>query len=133
MTKEKRSPGVIPTLSESQEHVVVGYVVTLILEGKEAQPRTVTDFVLEHFGSTYSEKSAKRLLRRYGFSYRKVQTKSKGFTFDEEVMVDLYFEFVSSIQTEDFVCQPRWRVASIDFTHTSHRTRADHSWAISGG
>jgi transposase len=119
-------------LDEDQMDQLVGFVVWRILEKEPVHLKTVCTFTRDSFGIPIDDSTALRYLTDNGFTHRKTQTKSGGYTMDYDFLTDLYYDWVIDHRRKIFNAYPLGFICSIDFTYTSHRSYNKKSYGVRG-
>ncbi len=119
-------------LERVQQDISSGWVLEQLEGGVAVHLQPFCDFILAHFNIKIALSTALLYLNEDGFTSRTLQKKSKGFTVDLEQLRSHLWKWVSSHQNQ-FKIIPRSKLASIDFTFTSHRTDRGSGFGIKGG
>ena len=130
ISTEKNS-GRISLLDREQLDVAAGFVLSQNIHGKPVHVIDYQKFVKDSIGVELSDSTARSYLKADGFSYKSMKNKGKSFSVDTNALTrDLW----NWVQKQDFttVHTYRQRLASIDFTFTSHRTEKISGFAVTG-
>lgn len=127
VSNEKQS-GNPAVCDREQRDITSGWVLDQNSHGEAVHLETYCSFVWDQFGVEISHTTAFRYLHEDGFSYRTMQKKAKTFAVDIDILKQELWEWVDNQKfTSD-----RSRIASVDFTFTSHRTERASSFAARG-
>lgn len=119
-------------LDRDQLDVASGFVLSENIRGASVHVQDYQRFVKDIFQVGLSDSTVRNYLKGDGFSYRTLNNKGKSFCINSEALSK---ELWNWIQEQDFttIRKIRQRLASIDFTFTSHRTEKFSGYAVEGG
>lgn len=120
-------------LMREQRDIAGGWLLSQNLRGISVHLSDYRNFCDEHFGRLLSKATVSRYLKEDGFSYRAMQSKTKGFTVDIVSLRRQLWDWVQTQRKEGLFNIQRSLLASIDFTFTGHRTERNSSFASQGG
>lgn len=128
---EKRT-GRTPTLDAAQEEKIKDFVRAKNSRNELIALRDVRKFVHDEFGCEYSDPSCSRLMHRLGMTNKKCRTKSAGFKYTADELVDMYWQYILDLRAKWKIYKDPSLLASIDTTFTSEAKRDEHSWSDKG-
>ncbi len=97
--------------------------------GSKTKLDDVVDFCAKELEIPVHVATASRLMRELGFSSRKMQAKSSGFSVDVDGAVEMAYQWLA-VHHNSFIPSKVW---SIDCVFTGHRTDTHKSFVVSGG
>lgn len=128
-----KATGAEVLMSREQRDIAGGWVLAQNLVGAPVHLTGYSAFCREQFHQPLSAQTASRYLREDGFSYRIMQSKTKGFSLDVEALRGQVWEWVQKSRSVGLFEIGRRRLASLDFTFTGHRTERCSGFASHGG
>ena len=105
-------------LSEQEEEIVLGFVITRNRQFEKVTCRCVQVFIQAQFGIPVSPEYARLFLVNHEFSSRAAQTKRKTKDLSVDVQTKVYLKYSRWARENVFAKYARSRIASIDCTYT---------------
>lgn len=130
---EKKQSGNEKKLSGEEEMILVGHVLHSNDRHHPADGKSLVQTTVEFFDKTTSKTMHSRIMSAYGFSSKTVKLTKGGYQLDRAQLRNLYRIFRMELDMEGLKLLGRLRVASLDFTFGSHRTRKESTYALRGG
>jgi len=128
-----KATGATTQLTREDRNIVGGWVLAQNLSGTSVHLADYSTFCKKHFKKQLSTQTASRYLHEDGFSYRTLQSKTKGFSIDAESLRQMMWQWVQRHRAAGLFDISGHLLASADFTFTGHRTERYCSFASLGG
>jgi len=128
-----KATGAPVLLTRAQRDIAGGWLLSQNLRGVPVHRFDYSNFCDAQFGQSLSKQTVSRYLEEDGFSYRTMQSKSKGFMVDILSQRHQLWDWVQTQRKNGLFDVHRSLLASIDFTFTGHRTERNSSFSSQGG
>jgi hypothetical protein len=113
--------------------ILVGHVLHSNDRRHPVDGKLLVQTTVKYFDKTSSKTMHSRIMSAYGFSSKTVKLTKGGYKLDRAQLRNLYRIFRMKLDMEGLKLQGRIRIASLDFTFASHRTRKERTYALRGG
>lgn len=120
-------------LNEEQELLVTGFISSQIENKCPVSNSEVKEFIQHRLGIDLNLRTVQQHSRKLGFSSQKTRTRTRGFKELQDDLAIMYLDFLVNEAHPIFSALPRAKIASIDFTYTTHNHDGVRRLGYQGG
>lgn len=120
-------------MTKEEEHLLAGYVVNSFFVHEPVNVQEAHKFINQEVGVNVCAETVRRRLRDMGFSLKETTIKTGGFLGSTETRANTMLKFLKEEAFPIIQSYGSSKLASIDFTYTSHRKDRRKSLGIRGG
>ena len=129
---EKKKGGRSKAMTSDMLEICAGWILHKNEAGEEVHLKDYRDFVQQSFSITISDSMASRYLKESGMALKTTKKGGKAAGVDKETQAWLIWDWVLRMRSAGVFSYPRSKMASIDFTYTSHRSDSKKTFSAVG-